>query len=121
MNASSGSGLWPIRIVCMRSPLVATRVGTRGRILEAALEVFARKGYHGASVVDIVRPSGTSKGAVYHHFPNKEPVFPALVYDFATLLAAAVGAAAAARQGPRGTVQGPLKAAVATLARRESA
>ncbi len=38
---------------------------TRERILEAALEVFAEKGYHRASVDDIVRASGTSKGAVY--------------------------------------------------------
>src|SRR5260370_39891828 len=98
MNASSGSGLWPIRIVCMRSPLVATRVGTRGRILEAALEVFARKGYHGASVDDIVRASGTSNGAVYHHFPNKDAVFPALVDAVPTRLAAAVAPAAGARR-----------------------
>src|SRR5258708_18369033 len=117
MNESSGSGLWPIRIVCMRSPLVATRVGTRGRILEAALEVFARKGYHGAS--DIVRASGTSKGAVYHHFPNKEAVFLALVDDFATRLAAAVGAAVGARQGALGKVEGALMAALATFAENE--
>src|SRR5207253_5988757 len=44
----------------------------------AALEVFAGKGYHRAIVDDIVRASGTSKGAVYHHFPNKEAVFVAL-------------------------------------------
>jgi len=98
---------------------VATRVGTRGRILEAALEVFARKGYHGASVDDIVRASGTSKGAVYHHFPNKEAVFLALVDDFATRLAAAVGAAVGARQGALGKVEGALMAALATFAENE--
>ncbi|HXH82124.1 MAG TPA: helix-turn-helix domain-containing protein, partial [Candidatus Tectomicrobia bacterium] len=47
-------------------------MATRERILEAALDVFARKGYHRASVADIVRASRTSKGAVYHHFPTKE-------------------------------------------------
>ncbi len=97
---------------------MATRVGTRGRILEAALEVFARKGYHGASVDDIVRASGTSKGAVYHHFPNKEAVFLALVDDFATRLAAAVGAAVGARQGALGKVEGALMASRATSTRR---
>jgi len=98
---------------------VATRVGTRGRILEAALEVFARKGYHGASVDEIVRASGTSKGAVYHHFPNKEAVFLALVDDFATRLAVAVGAAVGARRGALGKVEGALMAALATFAENE--
>ena len=51
----------------------------REKILEAALTVFAQKGYHRAIVDDIVRLSGTSKGAVYHHFPNKEALFLALV------------------------------------------
>ena len=58
----------------------APRTATRDRILSAALEVFAGKGYHRAIVDDIVRASGTSKGAVYHHFPNKEAVFIALVF-----------------------------------------
>ena len=52
-----------------------SKIATRERILHAALEVFARKGYHRAVVDDIVRASDTSKGAVYHHFPNKEALF----------------------------------------------
>src|SRR3984893_16105243 len=66
---------------------------TRDRILQAALEVCAQKGYHRALVDDIVRVSGTSKGAVYHHFPNKEALFLALVDDFAGRLAEAVAGA----------------------------
>jgi len=54
-----------------------SKVATRDRILHAALEVFARKGYHRAVVDDIVRASRTSKGAVYHHFPNKEALVAA--------------------------------------------
>ena len=52
-----------------------SKIATRERILHAALEVFARKGYHRAMVDDIVRASDTSKGAVYNHFPNKEALF----------------------------------------------
>ncbi len=63
-----------------------SKIATRERILHAALEVFARKGYHRAVVDDIVRASDTSKGAVYHHFPNKEALFLALVDDFAARL-----------------------------------
>jgi AcrR family transcriptional regulator len=60
--------------------------GTRGRILDAALDVFANKGYHEASVDEIVEQSGTSKGSVYFHFPNKQRLFLSLLDKFANLL-----------------------------------
>lgn len=59
---------------------------TRVRILEAALERFAREGYHDTSVADIVDDSSTSKGAVYFHFPSKQDIFLGLVDQFAGLL-----------------------------------
>ena len=60
--------------------------GTRSRILDAALDVFSNKGYHEASVDEIVDRSSTSKGSVYFHFPNKQKLFLALVDKFADLL-----------------------------------
>jgi AcrR family transcriptional regulator len=95
------------------------KVATRDRILGAALEVFAGKGYHRAIVDDIVRASGTSKGAVYHHFPNKEAVFLALVDDFAARLAASVAATIAERHGALAKVEGALTAALTTFAEDE--
>lgn len=59
---------------------------TRERILEAALDIFARKGYHDTRLDEIVDESHTSKGAIYFHFPNKERLFLALVDQFADLL-----------------------------------
>jgi len=59
---------------------------TRGRILDAALDVFSQKGYHDTSVDEIVTASSTSKGAIYFHFPNKQALFFALVDKFANLL-----------------------------------
>jgi AcrR family transcriptional regulator len=97
----------------------APRISTRDRILDAALDVFAGKGYHRAIVDDIVRASGTSKGAVYHHFPNKEAVFLALVDDFAERLARAVAAAVGERHGALAKVEGALTAALATFAENE--
>jgi AcrR family transcriptional regulator len=97
----------------------ASRISTRDRILDAALEVFAGKGYHRAIVDDIVRASGTSKGAVYHHFPNKEAVFLALVDDFAERLALAVATAVGERHGALAKVEGALTAALATFAENE--
>ncbi|MBI4328366.1 MAG: TetR/AcrR family transcriptional regulator [Chloroflexi bacterium] len=70
---------------------------TRERILDAATEVFAEKGYHGAAVDDIVRLSGTSKGAIYFHFPSKREIFFALVGRLAGLLASSTEEAIASR------------------------
>jgi AcrR family transcriptional regulator len=93
-----------------------SKIATRDRILQAALEVFARKGYHRAVVDDIVRASATSKGAVYHHFPNKEALFLALVEDFAGRLAAAVAAAIDGSHGALGKVEAALRAGLETFA-----
>jgi AcrR family transcriptional regulator len=90
---------------------------TRDRILQAALEVFAEKGYHGALVDDIVRASRTSKGAVYHHFPNKEALFLALVDEFAGRLAEAVATAIGRAHGALGKVEAALTAGLQTFAR----
>ncbi len=59
---------------------------TRERILEAAVSVFASKGYHDTKVDDIVSESNTSKGSFYFYFPSKQDIFLALVDSFAELL-----------------------------------
>ena len=63
-----------------------TPTNTRERILDSALNVFSRKGYHDSKLDEIVQDSGTSKGSIYFHFPNKERLFLALVDQFADLL-----------------------------------
>lgn len=70
----------------VQSPALRDPVATRGRILDAALLAFSRKGYHGTRLDDIVDESETSKGAIYFHFANKERLFLALVDQFADLL-----------------------------------
>jgi AcrR family transcriptional regulator len=67
------------------SPLDSTQE-TRNRILEAAVNVFASKGYHDTKVDDIVSQSQTSKGSFYFYFPSKQDIFMALVDTFADLL-----------------------------------
>lgn len=59
---------------------------TRQRIMDAALNVFANKGFHDTRMDDIVDQAGSSKGAVYFHFPGKEQLFLALIDEFAQLL-----------------------------------
>jgi TetR/AcrR family fatty acid metabolism transcriptional regulator len=46
----------------------------RRTILEAAVRVFARSGYHGARVGDIAREAGVAHGLLYHYFASKEQV-----------------------------------------------
>lgn len=48
---------------------------TRGRILAAARDLFARNGYDATGVAEICAAAGVSKGAFYHHFPSKHDVF----------------------------------------------
>lgn len=59
---------------------------TKGRILDAALDIFSQKGFYNTRLDEIVDASHTSKGAIYFHFPNKERLFLALVDQFADLL-----------------------------------
>jgi TetR/AcrR family fatty acid metabolism transcriptional regulator len=42
------------------------------RILEAALEVFARKGFHEAKISEIARAAGVADGTIYLYFKNKD-------------------------------------------------
>jgi AcrR family transcriptional regulator len=44
----------------------------REQLLDAAAKVFAEKGYFGAKIMDIVRASGLSSGAVYGRFDSKD-------------------------------------------------
>ena len=59
---------------------------TRTRILEAAVKVFATKGYHDTKVDDIVNEASSSKGSFYFYFPSKQDIFLALSDTFADLL-----------------------------------
>jgi len=55
------------------------RAMTREHLLEAAAVVFARDGYHGASLDDVAAAAGFTKGAVYSNFKSKEDLFLALL------------------------------------------
>lgn len=48
--------------------------GVREKVIEAALQLFSRRGYFSTSIPDIVRESGVSTGSIYHHFGDKEGI-----------------------------------------------
>ena len=54
------------------------------RLLNAGVEVFAKRGYHAARVDDIVKVAKTSHGTFYLYFANKEDLFRALAEEVAT-------------------------------------
>jgi AcrR family transcriptional regulator len=56
-----------------------SRAHTRERLLEAARSVFARAGFHGASVEEIASEAGFSTGALYSNFEGKEDLFLVLM------------------------------------------
>jgi AcrR family transcriptional regulator len=50
-------------------------MSTKEKILDASLQVFLSKGFERASMNDIVESSNFTKGAIYHHFKNKDEIF----------------------------------------------
>jgi AcrR family transcriptional regulator len=56
-----------------------SRANTRERLLGAARRVFARSGFHGASVEEVASEAGFSTGALYSNFTGKEDLFLALM------------------------------------------
>jgi TetR/AcrR family fatty acid metabolism transcriptional regulator len=50
----------------------------RRRILQAAVKVFARKGYFGAKVAEIARRAGVADGTIYLYFDGKEDILVSL-------------------------------------------
>lgn len=54
------------------------RAMTRRHLLDAAAIVFAREGFHGATLDEVAATAGFTKGAVYSNFKSKEDLFLAL-------------------------------------------
>ncbi len=62
----------------------------RSQILEGARGCFARHGYEGATVRRLEEATGLSRGAIFHHFGDKESLFLALAEQDAGQMAAVV-------------------------------
>ncbi|MEU8245871.1 helix-turn-helix domain-containing protein [Nonomuraea sp. NPDC048916] len=70
-----------------------TAAETRERLLRAAAEVFARRGYDGTRVADIAAAAGVSNGALYAHFGSKAELLVAALDAHGPLLLAKLFAA----------------------------
>jgi len=63
----------------MSRPKNADGQRTRQAILDAALELFADKGYFGTSLRDVATKVGVRESALYNYFPGKDALFEALL------------------------------------------
>lgn len=59
---------------------------TRGALVEAASELFARKGFNGTSLEEIAEAAGFTRGAIYSNFEGKEDLLLAVVERYAELV-----------------------------------
>ncbi len=84
---------------------------TRALLLDAAQEIIADRGYHGAAMDDIVEAADRSKGAAYFHFPSKSDIFEAVLLRLADRLESKVESAIS----PKRTALERLDAALTTV------
>jgi AcrR family transcriptional regulator len=62
----------------------------REQILDVAVQVFARSGYHGASMNDVAEAAGVTKPVLYQHFESKQGLYLALLEDVGRRLLTAI-------------------------------
>ncbi|MEQ1571146.1 MAG: TetR/AcrR family transcriptional regulator [Myxococcota bacterium] len=74
----------------------------RRKILDAALEAFARRGYHGVTMPELAAAAGLGAGTVYRTFTDKQDLVNHVFRDAKARLAAALGAPPTASD-PRGS------------------
>ena len=89
------------------------RAQTRGRLLDAAFEVFAATGFGQASIEAVCEAAGFTRGAFYSNFTDLDELFFALYDDRARLIAAQLAEALDAVGSPAGL---PVSALVARVA-----
>lgn len=64
---------------------------TRGALIGAARRLFAERGYAAVATEEIVRETGVTRGALYHHFDGKEELFAAVYEQVEADLVAELG------------------------------
>jgi AcrR family transcriptional regulator len=80
-------------------------IDKRRVILDAAVRVFARQGFHTCRVSDIADEAGVAYGLVYHYFKSKEEILDTLFQERWGVMLAAIAEADAERTAPRDKLQ----------------
>ena len=72
-----------------------TAPARREQILDVALEVFARSGFHGSSMNDVADAAGVTKPVLYQHFDSKRELYQALLDEVGNRLLRSIAKAVA--------------------------
>ena len=96
-------------------------VQRRRQLFDVALEVFAERGYHGASMAEIAEAAGVTKPVLYQHFRSKRELYLELLADVGQRLLEEVQKATAAAGGPSQQVASGFAAYFRFVADNESA
>jgi TetR/AcrR family fatty acid metabolism transcriptional regulator len=89
----------------MASSPKAPPIDKRRQILDAAIRVFARQGFHATRVADIADEAGVAYGLVYHYFKSKDEVLNELFSERWSLLLAAIEEADRGEAAPRAKLE----------------
>lgn len=76
------------------------RQETRSALIKAARALFLEKGYGATGTPEVVERAGLTRGALYHHFKDKQALFLAVVEAEAAQIAAEIEAGSARAQTP---------------------
>jgi AcrR family transcriptional regulator len=82
-----------------RSPKAQQSEATRAALIATARELFAERGYAAVGTEEIVRSTGVTRGALYHHFAGKTELFQAVYEDVERLLVERIAASAMSAAG----------------------
>ncbi len=83
---------------------------TKERVLSAAQELFAEKGFSGTSLADISQKCGISDGLILHHFQSKKKLYHQVLENLAERYTLALVRAKEAATSPEGMMQQTLAA-----------
>jgi AcrR family transcriptional regulator len=93
-RGSTGSGGGRRRTQAERSE------ATRAALIAAARRLFAERGYAGVGTEELVRASGVTRGALYHHFQDKADLFAAVFEQIERELAERLATEALSKEDP---------------------
>ena len=85
----------------MSAQATAAATDKRRLILDAAVRVFARQGFHTCRVADIADDAGVAYGLVYHYFSSKEEILDTLFLERWDVMLDAIAQADATERAPR--------------------
>jgi AcrR family transcriptional regulator len=88
----------------------------RARVLDAAVDLFAERGYDGTSVTQVISRAGVAKGGFYHHFASKEALLYEVYGDLISRQLANMDAILADRLPPAETLRALIADLVETTA-----